>query len=246
LDLFAPELGLTALDGGELPLETFRDSTVLVVNVASRCGLTPQYEGLERLQKRFAGRRFSVLGVPCNQFAGQEPGSAGGIAEFCSATYGTTFPLTAKTDVNGAVRHPLFERLCAVPDREGVAGEVGWNFEKFVVAPGVGCVARFRPPVEPEADELISCIEAVLDGEAERWVPRPVRGVRVGDRVRTESGTELTVSRIDASFFGRPDMLALVEDGPRRWLKLPLQKDDDIEVLNAGRLLYESLDGSGS
>lgn len=239
MDLFGPDLGLRGLDGEALPLESLRDATVLVVNVASRCGLTPQYEGLERLHERFGPRGFSVLGVPCNQFAGQEPGSAGEIAEFCSATYGTTFPMTAKADVNGADRHPLYDRLCLVPDRDGVAGEVGWNFEKFVVAPRVGCVARFRPPVEPEADELVSCIEAVLDGQANRWVSRPATAVCVGDRVRTEPGTELTVTRIDTDFFGRPEMVALVEDSPERWLKLPLPDDAEVEVLHAGRWLYE-------
>ena len=135
---------------------------MLVVNVASRCGLTPQYAGLERLQKRFAAAGFSVLGVPCNQFAGQEPGTADEIATFCSTTYGTTFPMTEKVDVNGAGRHPLYERLTTVPDGDGDAGDVAWNFEKFLISPAGEVVARFRPQVDPEADEVVRAIERVL------------------------------------------------------------------------------------
>ena len=134
----------------------------LVVNVASKCGLTPQYNGLERLQERFAGRGFTVLGVPCNQFGGQEPGTADETAEFCSATYGVTFPLTEKVEVNGEDRHPLYQTLTAVPDAAGEAGDITWNFEKFLVAPGGDVVARFRPQVEPESDEVVAAIEANL------------------------------------------------------------------------------------
>src|SRR6201996_8029270 len=125
---------LQALGGGELPGDATEGKAVLVVNVALRCGLTPQYEGLERLQERYADQGFTVLGVPCNQFAGQEPGSAEEIREFCSATYGTTFPLTEKLDVNGERRHPLFDWLTETPDAYGRAGEVEWNFEKFLVS----------------------------------------------------------------------------------------------------------------
>ena len=150
------------LDGTDADLGTFRDQAVLVVNVASKCGLTPQYAGLERLQERYADRGFSVLGVPCNQFMGQEPGSAEEIQTFCSTTYGVTFPLTEKVEVNGEGRHPLYEELTAVPDAEGEAGDIQWNFEKFLVAPGGEVVGRFRPAVEPESDELVGAIEATL------------------------------------------------------------------------------------
>jgi glutathione peroxidase len=136
--------------------------TTLVVNVASRCGLTPQYEGLERLQKRFADRGFTVLGVPCNQFAGQEPGSSEQIAEFCSTTYGVSFPLTEKAEVNGAGRHPLYAELVDVPDAQGYTGDIRWNFEKFLIAPSGQVVARFAPTTPPESDEVVSAIEAAL------------------------------------------------------------------------------------
>ncbi|MDQ1741001.1 MAG: glutathione peroxidase [Pseudonocardiales bacterium] len=136
--------------------------TTLVVNVASRCGLTPQYEGLERLQKRFADRGFTVLGVPCNQFAGQEPGSSEQIAEFCSTTYGVSFPLTEKVEVNGAGRHPLYAELVDVPDAQGYTGDIRWNFEKFLIDPDGKVVARFSPQTQPESDEVVSAIESVL------------------------------------------------------------------------------------
>jgi glutathione peroxidase len=148
---------LTALDGAALP--DTDGKTVLVVNVASKCGLTPQYEGLERLQKRFGGDSFTVLGVPCNQFMGQEPGTPEEIAEFCSATYGVSFPLTEKIDVNGDARHRLFTELTAVADAAGDSGDVQWNFEKFLVGAD-GSVTRFRPTVDPEADEIVAAIES--------------------------------------------------------------------------------------
>ncbi|CAB4553750.1 unannotated protein [freshwater metagenome] len=148
---------LTALDGAGLP--DTDGKTVLVVNVASKCGLTPQYEGLERLQKRFGGDSFTVLGVPCNQFMGQEPGTPEEIAEFCSATYGVSFPLTEKIDVNGEARHRLYAELTAVADAAGDAGDVQWNFEKFLVGAD-GSVTRFRPTVDPEADEIVAAIES--------------------------------------------------------------------------------------
>ena len=156
------DAGLTALDGAPLDPALLAGKAVLVVNVASRCGLTPQYTGLENLQERFADRGFTVLGVPCNQFAGQEPGTAEEIAEFCSATYGVTFPLTAKTDVNGAGRSPLYTALTAVPDAAGAAGDVQWNFEKFLVSPAGEVVARFRPRTDPEAPEVLDAVTAVL------------------------------------------------------------------------------------
>jgi len=148
---------LTALDGAGLP--DTDGKTVLVVNVASKCGLTPQYEGLERLQKRFGGDSFTVLGVPCNQFMGQEPGTPEEIAEFCSATYGVSFPLTEKIDVNGEARHRLYAELTSVADAAGDAGDVQWNFEKFLVGAD-GSVTRFRPTVDPEADEIVAAIES--------------------------------------------------------------------------------------
>jgi glutathione peroxidase len=151
---------LTSITGEAL--EPLEGKTVLVVNVASQCGLTPQYEGLERLQRRYEDQGFSVLGVPCNQFAGQEPGTPEEIQAFCSTTYGATFPLTAKVDVNGSRRHPLYEWLAATADADGQAGEVEWNFEKFLVSPSGEVLARFRPPVEPEDDRVIAAIEQAL------------------------------------------------------------------------------------
>ncbi|HEV2885504.1 MAG TPA: glutathione peroxidase [Jatrophihabitans sp.] len=153
----------TSADGtGDASLAPRPGMATLVVNVASRCGLTPQYEGLERLQKRFADRGFTVLGVPCNQFAGQEPGSSEQIAEFCSTTYGVSFPLTEKVEVNGAGRHPLYAELVDVPDAQGYTGDIRWNFEKFLIDPAGQVVARFAPKTEPESGEVVSAIEAAL------------------------------------------------------------------------------------
>ena len=156
------DIPLAALDGGSLP--ALDGKAVLIVNVASKCGLTPQYAGLERLQERFADKGFTVLGVPCNQFAGQEPGTAEEIATFCSATYGVTFPLTEKIDVNGPQRHPLYAALTAAPDAGGDAGDVQWNSEKFLLIPEGAIAARFRPRTEPESQEVVAAIEAVLPG----------------------------------------------------------------------------------
>jgi glutathione peroxidase len=153
---------LTRIDGQPLDDSELSGKAVLVVNVASRCGLTPQYEGLERLQQRYGDAGFTVLGVPCNQFAGQEPGTPEEIQQFCSATYGTTFPMTDKLDVNGQHSHPLYEWLTAASDADGEAGEVQWNFEKFLVSPSGEIVARFRPTVAPEDEQVISAIESVL------------------------------------------------------------------------------------
>ncbi len=156
------DASIAQLDGTEMDLHDLDDKAVLIVNVASKCGLTPQYEGLERLQERYADQGFTVLGVPCNQFMGQEPGTADEIQTFCSTTYGVTFPLTEKVEVNGDDRHPLYGELTEVPDAAGEAGDIQWNFEKFLVAPGGAVVARFRPTVEPEADELVAALEATL------------------------------------------------------------------------------------
>ncbi|GAA4929540.1 glutathione peroxidase [Streptomyces coeruleoprunus] len=157
------DIPLRTLSGDPASLADHRDKVVLLVNVASKCGLTPQYAGLERLQQQYAGRGFTVLGVPCNQFAGQEPGSAEEILTFCSTTYGVSFPLLEKTDVNGAGRHPLYAELTKVADADGEAGDVQWNFEKFLISPK-GEVTRFRPRTEPESPELLAAIEALLAG----------------------------------------------------------------------------------
>jgi glutathione peroxidase len=156
------DVNIGSLDGSPLDLEALKGQEVLVVNVASKCGLTPQYTALEDLQKRYAGKGFTVLGVPCNQFGGQEPGSAEEIQTFCSTTYGVTFPLTEKVDVNGQRRHPLYDLLTASPDAEGEAGDIQWNFEKFLVSPAGEIVARFRPPVDPASDDVVAVIEANL------------------------------------------------------------------------------------
>lgn len=157
-------VSINALDGTPFPLQELAGSTVLVVNVASKCGLTPQYQGLEELQKRYQDRGFTVFGVPCNQFAGQEPGTAEDIRTFCSTNYGISFPLSEKVDVNGASRHPLYGRLAEHADANGEAGDIQWNFEKFLVSPAGEVVARFRPPTEPAAPEVIGAIEANLPG----------------------------------------------------------------------------------
>ncbi|QWB28370.1 glutathione peroxidase [Streptomyces koelreuteriae] len=151
-----------ALQGGSADLSQYAGQAVLVVNVASKCGLTPQYTGLEKLQERYAQRGFTVLGVPCNQFLGQEPGSAEEIAEFCSATYGVTFPLTEKVEVNGDDRHPLYDRLTGFADAEGHSGDIRWNFEKFLIGRDGRVVARFSPQTEPESDEVVRAVEAQL------------------------------------------------------------------------------------
>jgi glutathione peroxidase len=153
---------LPGLNGEPLDSEQLSGKAVLVVNVASKCGLTPQYEGLERLQRTYGDRGFTVLGVPCNQFAGQEPGTPDEIEGFCRTTYGTTFPMTAKLEVNGRRRHPLYRRLTTVPDAEGKAGEIEWNFEKFLVAPSGEVLARFRPTVAPEEEPIVEQIERAL------------------------------------------------------------------------------------
>lgn len=151
---------LTMLDGRETTFAEFAGKVVLVVNVASRCGLAPQYAGLEKLQKRYGDRGFTVLGVPSNQFL-QELSSEKKIAEYCSTTWGVTFPMTEKVKVNGKKRHPLYAELVQAHDSHGMAGPVTWNFEKFLVLPN-GEVHRFRPNVLPNAPEIIALIEAHL------------------------------------------------------------------------------------
>jgi glutathione peroxidase len=156
------EIALTTLDGRPTTLAELADGAALVVNVASKCGLTPQYTALEQLAKDYGNRGLTVIGVPCNQFMGQEPGTANEIQTFCSTNYGVTFPLLAKTDVNGADRHPLYAELTKTADDAGEAGDVQWNFEKFLLAPGGAVVNRFRPRTVPDAPEVIAAIEAVL------------------------------------------------------------------------------------
>ena len=153
---------IQALDGSDADLHDYEGKAALLVNVASKCGLTPQYTGLEKLQETYGDRGFTVLGFPCNQFLGQEPGTAEEIAEFCSATYGVTFPMTEKVDVNGPEAHPLYQRLTTTPDLDGEAGPVAWNFEKFVLSGQGEVVARFRPQTQPDAPEVRAAIESVL------------------------------------------------------------------------------------
>ncbi|CAM5318527.1 MULTISPECIES: glutathione peroxidase [Streptomyces] len=156
------DIPLRTLTGEPTSLADFKGRAVLVVNVASKCGLTPQYAGLERLQQQYGERGLTVLGVPCNQFGGQEPGTAEEIGTFCSATYGVTFPLLEKTDVNGEGRHPLYTELTKTADAEGEAGDIQWNFEKFLISPTGEVAARIRPRTEPEAPEVVALVEANL------------------------------------------------------------------------------------
>ena len=153
---------ISTLDGQPNALANAAGKVTLVVNVASKCGLTPQYEQLEALQKQYSAQGFTVVGVPCNQFMGQEPGTSEEIQTFCSTTYGVTFPLTEKIDVNGDARHALYSALTPVADAEGVDGDIRWNFEKFLVNRDGAVVARFHPKTAPDAPEVISAIESAL------------------------------------------------------------------------------------
>jgi glutathione peroxidase len=156
------DIPIHTLEGEPSSLDPFRGKVLLLVNVASKCGLTPQYTGLEELQETYADRGFSVLGFPCNQFMGQEPGTPKEIQEFCSTTYGVTFPLFEKIEVNGEGRHPIYDALTAVADDDGEAGDITWNFEKFLVSPSGEIVHRFRPQVEPKDATVVSAIEEQL------------------------------------------------------------------------------------
>ncbi|MGZ6884633.1 MAG: glutathione peroxidase [Acidimicrobiia bacterium] len=154
---------VTALNGGHASLADYKGKAALVVNVASKCGLTPQYEGLQKLQDTYGDRGFTVLGFPCNQFLEQEPGSAEEIQEFCSVNYGVTFPLFAKIEVNGDGKDPLYAELEETPDvADGHTGDIRWNFEKFLVSPTGEIVGRFSPTVTPEDPALVEAIEAAL------------------------------------------------------------------------------------
>ncbi|NKQ53647.1 glutathione peroxidase [Amycolatopsis sp. K13G38] len=156
------DIELRTLAGEPATLGGLGRKAMLVVNVASKCGLTPQYEGLERLQERFGDKGFSVVGFPCNQFGGQEPGTSEEIATFCSATYGVTFPMFEKLEVNGTGRHPVYAELTKAADADGEAGDIQWNFEKFLIDGEGTVLARFRPRTEPEAPEVVAAIEAAL------------------------------------------------------------------------------------
>jgi len=154
------DIPLVTIDGQPTSLAQYADKVKLIVNVASRCGLTPQYKKLEELQKKYADRGFTVLGFPSNQFL-QELGSSEAIAQFCSNTYGVTFPIFEKIRVNGRNQHPLYTELTKAPDAAGKAGKIKWNFEKFVVTPS-GEVHRFRPTVEPDDPQILEVIETSL------------------------------------------------------------------------------------
>jgi glutathione peroxidase len=156
------DIPVKTLAGQDSSLGALSGKTLLVVNVASKCGLTPQYTALEELQEQFAARGFAVVGFPCNQFGGQEPGTSEEIAEFCSATYGVTFPMFEKIEVNGPGRHPIYDELTAVPDANGEAGDIQWNFEKFLIRPDGTVAGRFRPRTTPDSAEVLAAIEVNL------------------------------------------------------------------------------------
>jgi glutathione peroxidase len=154
---------ISPLIGSGNALDVLRGKVALVVNVASKCGLTPQYAALQSIHERFGAQGFTVLGVPCNQFMGQEPGTAAEISEFCSTSFNVTFPLTEKVDVNGEGRHPMYAALAEVTDGEGYNGDIRWNFEKFVIADGGKTIVRFSPMVAPDDANLVATIEKFLD-----------------------------------------------------------------------------------
>lgn len=156
------DIPLTTIDGAQASLAEHAGETVMIVNVASKCGFTPQYEGLQHLYESYRDRGLVIAGFPCNQFLGQEPGSEQEIASFCSMTYGVTFPLFQKCDVNGDNRHPLFAQLCTIADDDGESGDVRWNFEKFLIGPSAGSARRFRTQVTPEDPGLVGAIEESL------------------------------------------------------------------------------------
>jgi glutathione peroxidase len=154
---------IARLDGTPATLGEITGGTpALLVNVASRCGLTPQYGALEDLHEKFAPRGFTVVGIPCNQFGGQEPGSSEEIAEFCFATYGVTFPMTEKIEVNGEDRHPIYQELVKAPNEKGEAGDITWNFEKFVIDADGAVVARFSPRVLPDDPQVLAVLDALV------------------------------------------------------------------------------------
>ena len=156
------DIPVRTLDGEDSSLASLAGKALLLVNVASKCGLTPQYSALEELHARLAPRGFSVVGFPCNQFGGQEPGTAEEIELFCSTTYGVTFPMFEKIEVNGEGRHPIYDELTVVPDASGEAGDIQWNFEKFVLRPDGSVAGRFRPRTAPDAPDVLAAIESAL------------------------------------------------------------------------------------
>ena len=161
-DMTILDLPISKLDGSPSRLSDLGAKALLVVNVASKCGLTPQYTALEALHERYSGKGFSVVGVPCNQFGAQEPGSPEEIATFCSTNYGVTFPMTEKVEVNGGGRHAIYQELTQVADAEGTSGDIRWNFEKFLVAGDGRIVARFSPMVAPDDPTVVSAIESLI------------------------------------------------------------------------------------
>lgn len=227
------DLQLTKLDGTPLDLRELRGRATLIVNVASKCGLTPQYRGLQALCERFGERGFGVVGVPCNQFGGQEPGSAEEIAA-CSASYEVSFPLTEKLEVNGPRRHPLYHALASVADDTGYTGDIRWNFEKFLVSPAGEAIARFQPLLEPGSAQIVSAVESSLPtGAAPVWAPRPAGEVSPGDRVRLPDGTGLVVTRVESPFLGRDDLVCLIEDTSVRWLAHSMSVGSTVDVLTS-------------
>ncbi len=156
------DIPINTLDGKPTTLGAFKGKAVLVVNVASKCGLTPQYAQLEALQKQYEPKGFSVVGFPCNQFGGQEPGTSEEIAEFCSSTYGVTFPMMEKVDVNGDGRHGIYKELAPIADASGHQGDIRWNFEKFLISPDGTRVTRFSPKTTPDDPTMVAAIEAAL------------------------------------------------------------------------------------
>ena len=153
---------IKTLQGKDTTLAAFKGKALLLVNVASKCGLTPQYSQLEALQKKYAPQGFTVIGFPCNQFGGQEPGSAADIEQFCSTTYGVTFPMMEKVDVNGGGRHPIYQALTPLADAAGHTGDIRWNFEKFVVSADGSQITRFDPKTTPDDPKVIAAIENAL------------------------------------------------------------------------------------
>ena len=154
---------IARLDGTATTLgEITAGRAALLVNVASKCGLTGQYATLEEIHAKYVARGFTVVGFPCNQFGGQEPGTSEEIAEFCSATYGVTFPMTEKIEVNGDDRHPIYAELVKTPNEAGEAGDIRWNFEKFVIAPDGAVIARFSPTVQPDDEQVLAVLDALV------------------------------------------------------------------------------------
>jgi glutathione peroxidase len=153
---------IRTLQGAATALGDFRGKALLLVNVASKCGLTPQYTQLEALQDKLGPKGFTVIGFPCNQFGGQEPGTPEQIQTFCSNSYGVTFPLMEKIEVNGTGRHPIYRELTQIADTAGQAGDIRWNFEKFVVSADGSKITRFNPKVTPDDPAVIAAIEAGL------------------------------------------------------------------------------------